>query len=129
MDQIVLTVPAKPEYAMVIRLTASAIASRAEFSMDEIEDIKAAVAEAAIIIMNQNYKIETLKLVFTLQNQFGIKLDVYADKLKNEKTSENNKMFNELSFFLIESLMENVDVKKQNDIIYSISMCKKCGGN
>ena len=39
-DIIILTVPAKPEYVMVARLTSAAFASRLGFDIDQIEDIK-----------------------------------------------------------------------------------------
>ncbi|MGV3487465.1 MAG: anti-sigma B factor RsbW, partial [Tuberibacillus sp.] len=42
-DTINLTIPAKPDYIGVVRLTISGIASRMGFLYDDIEDIKVAV--------------------------------------------------------------------------------------
>ena len=45
-DSISMALPSKPEYVGVVRLTVSAIANRMGFNIEEIEDIKVAVAEA-----------------------------------------------------------------------------------
>jgi serine/threonine-protein kinase RsbW len=44
-DQILLVVPARPEMWAVVRMTASAIASRLDFSFEGIEDLRLAVTE------------------------------------------------------------------------------------
>jgi len=44
--QVELRLPNRPEFVAVARLTVSAIACRMAFDVDEIEDIKVAVAEA-----------------------------------------------------------------------------------
>ncbi len=45
-DSIVLHIPSRPEYVRVVRLTLLGIASRMEFSFDDVEDMKLAVSEA-----------------------------------------------------------------------------------
>ena len=52
-DIIEIRIPAKPEYILVARLTASAIATRVGLNIDDIEDFKVAIAEACISIINQ----------------------------------------------------------------------------
>lgn len=44
-ERIALSVPGRPEYVVVVRLAAAAIAGRMAFSYDEIEDLKVAVGE------------------------------------------------------------------------------------
>lgn len=44
-ERITLSVPGRPEYVVVVRLAAAAIAGRMAFSYDEIEDLKVAVGE------------------------------------------------------------------------------------
>ena len=44
-DQILLVVPARPEMWAVVRMTASAIATRLDFSFEDIEDLRLAVTE------------------------------------------------------------------------------------
>jgi anti-sigma regulatory factor (Ser/Thr protein kinase) len=45
-ETIELTIPARPEYVVVVRLAAAGIAGRMGFSFDEVEDLKIAVTEA-----------------------------------------------------------------------------------
>jgi serine/threonine-protein kinase RsbW len=45
-DVVELRVPCKAEWVALVRLSVAAVASRLNFSIDEIEDIKLAVAEA-----------------------------------------------------------------------------------
>lgn len=44
-ERIELTVPGRPEYVVVVRLAAAAVAGRMPFSFDDIEDLKVAVGE------------------------------------------------------------------------------------
>jgi serine/threonine-protein kinase RsbW len=46
LDVVELRVPCKAEWVALVRLSVAAVASRLNFSIDEIEDIKIAVAEA-----------------------------------------------------------------------------------
>jgi anti-sigma regulatory factor (Ser/Thr protein kinase) len=48
---VLLTVPAEPAMSRVARLAASGLASLAGCSMDEIEDIKIAISEALIVLV------------------------------------------------------------------------------
>jgi hypothetical protein len=48
---VVLTVPAEPAMSRVARLAASGLASLAGCSLDEIEDIKIAISEALIVLV------------------------------------------------------------------------------
>jgi serine/threonine-protein kinase RsbW len=45
-ESIVLQIPSRPEYVRVVRLALLGIASRLEFSFDDVEDMKLAVSEA-----------------------------------------------------------------------------------
>ncbi len=47
-DVVELRIPAKAEWVSIARLAVSAVASRMQFSIEEIEDVKLAVAEALV---------------------------------------------------------------------------------
>lgn len=128
MDQIELIIPAKPEYVMVLRLTASSIACRVDFCMDDIEDLKVAVAEACIMLMNQPYRPENLKISFLLQPKEALRVDIKVDNFITKGMTPKIDEKNELGFFIIKALMDDVDIKSEDDVIRSISMYKKCGG-
>ncbi len=46
-----VTIPPKPEFVSVARLTTATVAARQSFTYDEIEDLKIAVSEACTALM------------------------------------------------------------------------------
>jgi serine/threonine-protein kinase RsbW len=46
-----VTIPARPEFISVVRLTAATVAARQGFTYDEIEDLKVAVGEACTALL------------------------------------------------------------------------------
>jgi serine/threonine-protein kinase RsbW len=50
-DEVVVTVPADPTYVAVLRTTTAVLAARLEFSIDEIEDLRIVVDEAAALLI------------------------------------------------------------------------------
>lgn len=115
-DVLSLSVPSKPEYVNVIRLTASAIASRIGFNIEEIEDIKVAVAEACTNAIKHG-------LCHNHKN-FRIKFSVEYDKMIIDIIDEGSGFVCEniqepdlmnpkeggLGIFIIKSLMDEVEV-------------------
>jgi serine/threonine-protein kinase RsbW len=49
--EILLTLPAQPRMVRVARLTASAVASFADLTVDDIDDLKIAVDEACVVLL------------------------------------------------------------------------------
>jgi serine/threonine-protein kinase RsbW len=103
-ETVELRVPSKPDYVSVVRLTTSAIASNADLNIDDIDDIKVAIAEACINALDKSEEIY-------------IKYEILQDKLiifvKNvsEKISEDisDKKERELGILIIKSLMDEVE--------------------
>lgn len=127
MDTIELNIPAKPEYMMIVRLTASAIACRVDFCLDDIEDLKIAVAEACVMLIDKEHSSNNLNIVFAIEQDRALKIDITVDnpvrdidpKLGTER---------ELGFFILESLMDEIEVRTEQEQICGISLYKKCGG-
>jgi serine/threonine-protein kinase RsbW len=63
-----LTVPAALEYVRIVRLTASGVASRLGFDVEEIEDLRVAVDELASIVVEATDGGE-LAVQFAVQDQ------------------------------------------------------------
>ncbi|EOC99441.1 ATP-binding protein [Caldisalinibacter kiritimatiensis] len=134
-DLIKLSIPNKPEYVSVVRLTASAIASRIGFNIEEIEDIKVAVAEVCTNIIRNGLKNDNMN--------FDIEFNIYTDKLcitvtnTGEKICEDvtrNENLNsieeqeeaKLGLFIIQALMDEVECL-ENGTNFEIKMTKKIG--
>lgn len=114
-EAINLSLPSKPEYVSIARLTASYIANQMGFDVEIIEDIKLAVGEAcnnAIIHSgsDETYKIEFLNLTNELKIEIrdhgkGFSMDNYK-KPNADELQENG-----LGIFIIKSLMDHVDIE------------------
>lgn len=128
MDNIYLKVPAKPEYMLVIRLTTSAVASRAGFGVDEIEDIKLAVSEAGTYVMNHDRSIEWLELTFKVDKEKGMWIDIFASKSVHRDVPFFDDEQIEFSFYIMQSLMDVVEKTMDNGVLRGIKMYKKYGG-
>ncbi|MDO5718273.1 MAG: anti-sigma regulatory factor [Tissierellia bacterium] len=88
-DEILLTIPGKPEYISTIRLTTSSIASKMGLDIDSIEDLRVAISEACNIVMGkQNIKIE-----YTIEES-GLSIKVSSEDridYKNDQSMELGK--------------------------------------
>jgi serine/threonine-protein kinase RsbW len=51
-DKVEISFPAKEEYARLLRLTASGIAARMNFSVDGLDDLKIGLDEAFVMAVN-----------------------------------------------------------------------------
>ncbi|WP_352418597.1 ATP-binding protein [Proteiniborus sp.] len=129
-DCIKLSIPNKAEFVSVVRLTTSAIASRMGFNIEEVEDIKVAIAEACTNTLEhvlsdeeKNFDIDfdmySDKLVITVKDSGkGFNIDNIKD-LKLEELGENG-----LGIFIINSLMDEVDIINDNENGTKIRMIK-----
>lgn len=133
-----MKLPAQAEYVSLIRLTLSGVFSRAGASYEDIEDAKIAVSEAVTNAVKHAYKEEEIdpsnylcfeiyddKIRVVISDQ-GKSFD-YEEKKKElgpYSENENIDFLREggLGLFLIESLMDEVKVNKDNGV--TISMIK-----
>lgn len=120
-DNVTLTLPAKSEYVSTARLTASSVANRIGFNIDEIEDIKVAVAEVCNMILSKtNSEISQYKILF----------EINSDKLIITFTGNETAMGcfesnaeNEYGMYIMQALMDSVELCNNNSIV----MIKKIG--
>ncbi|KXZ40771.1 serine/threonine-protein kinase RsbW [Alkalithermobacter thermoalcaliphilus JW-YL-7 = DSM 7308] len=130
LDVITLTSPSKSSYVGVARLTVSAIACRMGFDIEQIEDIKVAVAEACTNVIKHSHSID-----------FEIKFKIYKDKLEINVT-DKGKGYNILSvkdtnieemkesglgIFIIQTLMDEVYIDSKIGDGTSVKMIKYLG--
>ena len=108
-----LEIPARAEWVAVARLAVAAVASRQRFSVDDIEDIKLAIAESCTnaIQHGEGGSIEIVceassdELVLTVRDRGqGPKLST----VETERIGESGRT-EELGVFLIRALMDTVE--------------------
>ena len=117
---VLLTIPALPEYVGVVRLAVSGVAARMNFSVDVIEDIKVSVSEACTNVIQHAYSKESTSnnvievkmsvndkdLNITVQD-FGQGFDLSTLGTTEQKHKSKQKLGLGLGLTFIESLMDD----------------------
>jgi anti-sigma regulatory factor (Ser/Thr protein kinase) len=117
-DRIEITLPARREYAKLLRLAAAAVASRMNFDVDRMEDIKIGLEEAYLIA------------VYDKMPEFKVFFDLYPDRLElvvpNLAFHEalNYKSYRRYGFSILHSVMDTVEWTKHRDSIKHLKMVK-----
>jgi len=65
-DEVLLVLPAAPEYVRLARMTAAGLASRLGFSYDDIEDLRIAVDELCYVLVGPTGRGGTIALTYCL---------------------------------------------------------------
>lgn len=99
-----LTIPNKPDYISVARLTSSSIASKLDLSIDEIDDIKVSLSEACTNALRNSDEINILFRIY--EDKLVIKVDNVVSLCEGDNTS-NNEI--KLGVLIMESLMDKVN--------------------
>lgn len=77
-DEIRLVVPAQPEYGRLARVTVAGLALRLGFSHTEVEDLRLAVDESLILLLDGSGHDGDVEVVYRLLDE-AIELEVTAD--------------------------------------------------
>lgn len=98
-----LTIPGKPDYISVARLTSSAIASKIGLNLEEIEDIKVALSEACT---NALKKVDEINIQFVIDDE-KFTMIVENALLPIESDDISTKEL-EMGILIMKSLMDEV---------------------
>lgn len=119
-ETIELSLPANAAYVSAARLTASSIANRMNFDIDEIEDIKYAVSEACTFLIKKSPddNKSAFKIKFTLdENRLLIGFTLQTE----QSFSYDN---DEMSILMIRGLMDIFEMGTESGGLFSISIGK-----
>ncbi len=131
-DLLKFSVPGKPEYVAMVRMAVSALANCAGFDIEQIEDIKVAVSEACTNVVCHGtdgkgcYEVDCElsegKLSISVVDQAG-GYDVSAyESPKLDCPKQGG-----LGIFIIQTLMDEVDICSEIGAGTVIKMVKYCG--
>lgn len=125
-----VTIPPKPEFVSVARLTAATVAARQSFTYDEIEDLKIAVSEACTALMVSGTDRAPLTIRLTPGAQAleieietggpGVELTEVPSKDTKEPLDETR-----LGVFLMGCLVDEVKVGKSPEGKAQIRLVKR----
>ncbi len=127
-----LRIPSKPEWVAVARLAVAAIANRLPFSVEEIEDLKLAIAEACTICIQQGAGIQTIDITCTATLS-ALRVEVRDDRYRGRDGSVPTRpsmMAVEgegLGIFLIQALMDNLEYNVDPHLGTELVMTKRVG--
>ncbi len=124
-----LRIPSKPEWVAVARLAVAAVANRLRFSIEEIEDVKLAVAEACTNCIQHAVGSEQIEVTCEIEPT-GLTVRVRdhgrgttPDNIGSRRIAEPR--VGGLGVFLIRSLMDTVEYDVHPDSGTNLVMTKK----
>ena len=124
-----LRIPSKAEWVAVARLAVAAVANRLNFSIEDIEDVKLAVAEACTNCIQHASGSDQIEITCETESE-GLTVRVRdfghgtrADNIKSRRMDEPR--VGGLGVFLIRSLMDSVDYDVNPDSGTNLVMVKK----
>jgi serine/threonine-protein kinase RsbW len=136
-DIIKLKIPAKGEYLSLIRLTASSVAAKMGFNIDDIDDIKVSTGEACTSIIESlnpgeesEFKIEYIvtedKLKIKIKNKIKSKSEesIEISEEEREILELSDLLEDGLGIMIIQSLMDEVNISGAGEGETEIKMIK-----
>lgn len=124
-DQITVTVPPKHEFASSLRLFLSGLASSMDFPVDEIEDIRACVSEACLLLLN-GQKCRQLELVIEPDESKNIlRVKVLALDVAPDPDVAFEDFSEEISRLMIEALSSECVFAENDGLLCEVGFTKR----
>lgn len=127
-----LRIPSKPEWVAVARLAVAAIANRLPFSVEEIEDLKLAIAEACTMCIQQGPGSQTIDItceattaqlrVYVRDGRYRQRDDAGAKRPAVVAVEGEG-----LGIFLIQALMDDLTYSLDPQLGTELVMTKRVG--
>ncbi|TAM87574.1 histidine kinase [bacterium] len=122
-----LRIPCKPEFVSVARLAVAGIANRLHFTVEEIEDVKLAVAEACTNCIQRSPDAKEIALTCEmLPEELRIVVRDNSSLGSNDEAGESGS--GSLGVFLIRSLMDDVEYRRGEHDGMFLRMVKRVAG-
>ena len=122
-DLIKLTLPARPEYLLTIRMVVSSVASRLDFDIDTLEDMKAGAAEACILLLNAKNKPERFDITILIDQSFTIIIEG-SGNAETDSQPGNPEDIELLAKCLIEEFYDEFAFDYKDDDLKSVTIKK-----
>lgn len=120
LDTVSVLIPSKAEYVSIVRLTASGIANRMGFDIDEIEDIKVSISEAISRMIDKGISSDSIRIDFHMYGDF-IRIDFRLSGSSTRDIFESEE--DGFAFEIIRALMDEVNLDTDDHVL--LSMTKK----
>lgn len=117
---VTLIVPAKEKELSVVRLTTAGIASRFLMDWETMEDVKTAVYEACYAMSTQRKSYDSLRLSFSLENEFSVTVTGEGEV----RETEGNLPDQALCRAVLEEMIPGVSIEMCGESIRSIHLSR-----
>lgn len=129
-ETIKMEISSNPEYVSIIRLTTSGIANKVGFCIDDIEDLKVAISEACTNAIKHSSD-DTFTIIYSIMLN-GLTIEIIDNGKGYDKNSVtepdlDNLKESGMGLFIIESLMDEVNVESEKGKGTTIKMTKYLG--
>lgn len=129
-DKLNFTIPGKPEYIQMVRLAIGSVAGKFDFDVEKVDDIQVAVGEACKLVSCHGFE--------GFCEKFEIAVEVSEEKIqvtisdlctnhcieKQYKQCANCPEDGNMAVFVINSLMDETEIQRNEDGSKSIKMVK-----
>jgi serine/threonine-protein kinase RsbW len=127
-ETVELRIPRKAEWVAVARLAIAAVANRLAFSVEEIEDLKLAIAEACTTCIQDEESTAPIDIVCEAESdalRVIVKDVAFDEKRAKPRAVSELPAERGLGIFIIQSLMDSVDFVTSGDGAPELVMTKK----
>lgn len=119
MKPMVLTVPARAEWTMVLRMAVSGVSAVYDLPVDVLEDLNTAVEESCELLLHQDYRAETLTMVCE-EKPDGLHVSITAQERTGRREEEAADA--DIARMIIETLVRDVELEKDAGGVHCVRM-------
>ena len=138
-DTVTLELPCHPQYLLVVRLTAGGVGHRAELSVEDIEDLKVAIAEACTNVINHAFddsvKETDRKIIIRFthsNNEVRVEVEDAGSGFDPERIERDKRTGLEgkggLGFGLMRELTDNLKIESAPGSGTKVTLIKRAAG-
>ena len=119
-----LTVPAKKEWALVLRMAASGVSALYDLPLDLMDDLNTAIEESCDLLLHQDYTAESLTLSCEQQPD-GLHVTLTAKE--RTRCAEEEKADADIAQVVIQTLVRDVKLDQDEGGVHCVRMTLPAG--
>lgn len=119
-----LTVPAKKEWTLVLRMAASGVSALYDLPLDLLDDLNTAIEESCDLLLHQDYTAETLTLSCE-QKPDGLHVTLTARE--RTRCEEEEKADADIAQMIIQTLVRDVKLDQDEGGVHCVRMTLPAG--
>ena len=124
MKPMTLTVPAKEEWVLVLRMALSGVSALFDVPVDVMEDLNTAVEESCDLLLHQDFIAETLTLSCE-QKPDGLHVSLTAQE--RTRCAEEEKADADIAQMIIQTLVREVTLDQDEGGVHCVHMTLPAG--